>query len=418
MLSHCRLALKSVTVCCPLHFLIILNMSHRKTALALAFSAAVLLSHPSDADAIFGFGNKDKAVLSADDLASQEVAGQKMISNIRAREGSLSSRKQRGMYKDVVKNYPRTESAGEAQFKIGELRENDGDLKKAFQEYQTFITEHPKNPRFGEAVKRQYEIAKALMESPKKGFLGIGAAIQPSKLIEMFEQISSNAPFSEYAPLSMFNIGLVNRTQNNFDAAIDAFDAVVEEYPNSHLHSKAMLQKFEMLGSVAENSNNPQNVRAQREAGQDALNQLSGEQAAEIRAEMGKLEDKQNEKDFNIARFYEKQGNLKSAVVYYREVTSRPSTSEYYPLAKERLDQLLAADPSLAVAPPRRAAPAPAPAADDLPTPNTTASQPAPAAPSAPSVKDRADYLGPPVPAVPNSKPAMRTSADDVVPIP
>ncbi len=396
-------------------------MSHRKTALTIAFSAAVLLSHPTDADAIFGFGNKDKVVLSADDLASQEVAGQKVIANIRAQEGSLSSRKQRGMYKSVVKNYPRTESAGEAQFKIGELRENDGDLKKAFAEYQTFLTDHPKNPRFGEAVKRQYGIATALMESPKKGFLGIGAAIQPSKLIEMFEQISSNAPFSEYAPLSMFNIGIVNRTQNDFDAAIDAFDAVVEEYPDSHLHSKAMLQKFEMLGSVAENSNNPQNVRAQREAGQDALNQLSGEQAAEIRAEMGKLEDKQNEKDFNIGRFYEKQGNLKSAVVYYRDVTSRPSTSEYYPLAKERLDQLLAADPSLAVAPPRRAAPAPDPtpstaAPQSATTP--TASTPAPAAPSAPSVKDRADYLGPPVPAVPNSKPAMRTSADDVVPIP
>jgi len=377
-----------------------------------------MLTHPSDANAIFGFGKKDKVVLSADDLASQEVAGQKVIANIRAQEGSLSSRKQRSMYKDVVKNYPRTESAGEAQFKIGELRENDGDLKKAFEEYQTFLAEHPKNPRFGEAVKRQYDIAKALMESPKKGFLGIGAAIQPSKLIEMFEQISSNAPFSEYAPLSMYNIGLVNRTQNNFDAAIDAFDAVVEEYPNSHLHSQAMLQKFEMLGSVAENSNNPQNVRAQREAGQDALNQLSGEAAAEIRAEMGKLEDKQNEKDFNIGRFYEKQGNLKSAVIYYREVTSRPSTSEYYPLAKERLDQLLAADPSLAAAPtPRRVAPAPAPAPATSAS-GTAATAPSPTAPAAPSVKDRADYLGPPVPALPNSKPAMRTSADDVVPIP
>lgn len=399
-------------------------MLHRKIALTIALSAAVLLAQPADANAILGFGNKDKVVLSADDLASQEVAGQKVIANIRDQAGSLSSRKQRSMYKGVVKNYPRTESAGEAQFKIGELREADGNLKKAFQAFQTFLTEHPKNPRFGEAVKKQYDIAKALMESPKKGFMGIGAAIQPSKLIEMFEQISTNAPFSEYAPLSMYNIGLVNRTQNDFDAAIDAFDSVVEDYPNSHLHSQAMLQKFEMLGNVAEKSNNPQNVRAQREAGQDALNQLSGEQAAEIRAEMGKLEDKQNEKDFNIARFYEKQGNLTSAVVYYREVTSRPSTSEYYPLAKERLDQLLAADPSLAAAaPPRRAAPAPAPSTE-TPAPRSstaTAEAPAPAAPaqpSAPSVKDRADYLGPPVPAVPNSKPAMRTSADDVVPIP
>lgn len=379
-------------------------MSHRKTVLALAVSAAVLLVSPSDADAIFGFGKKEPAVLSADALASQEAAGQKMLANIRAQESQLSSRKARSMYGDIVKKYPRTEAAGEAQFKLGELRESESNLKKAFKEYQTFITDHPKSPRFGEAVKRQYDVAKALMESDKKGFLGIGAAIQPSDLIEMFEQISANAPFSEYAPLALFNIGIVNRTQNNFDEAIDAFDAVVEEYPDSHLRADAMLQKFEMLGNAADRSNNPQNVRAQREAGEDALNQLSGDQAASIRAEMGKLEDKQNEKDFNIGRFYEKQGNLPSAAVYYREVIGRPSTSEFYALAKERLDILIAIDPSIASSAPqpRRQAPVPAP------TP----------VPAQQNVKDRSDYLGPPVPALPNTKPAMRTSADDVVPIP
>ena len=384
-------------------------MQLRKTALILAASSAVLLlSAPTSADAFLGFGKKPK-VLSAEDLAAQEATASKLLATARAEEPNVSTRKARSLYGDIVKDYPRTASAGEAQFKVGELREKEGKPKKAFEEYQEFLTEYRESPRFAEAVKRQYDIALALMKSEKKGFLGIGAAIQPSKLIEMFEQISANAPFSEYAPLALYNIGVVNRTQNDVDAAIDAFDAVVQEYPDSHLKGEAMKQKFDMLGTAADRSNNPQNVRHQREAGEDALNLLTGEDAAEMRAKVGRLEEKEKEKNFDIARFYEGQGDYKAAAVYYREVISKPSGSKYEQLAKERLASLIEADPSVGAVPPRRRA-APKPST----TSSTASAKPAPATPT----KDRADYLGPPIPDSVANKPAMRTSADDVVPIP
>lgn len=388
-------------------------MKLRKTAFIIAASSSVvLLTAPTSADAFLGFGKKPE-VLNADDLAAQEAAASKLLASARAAEPEVSTRKSRSSYGSIVKNYPRTASAGEAKFKLGTLREQDGKPKKAFKEYQEFITDYRESPRFGEAVKRQYDIALTLMQSDKKGFLGIGAAIQPSDLIEMFEQISANAPFSEYAPLSLYNIGVVNRTQNDVDAAIDAFDAVVQEYPDSHLKGEAMKQKFDMLGTAASVSNNPQNVRAQYEAGQDALNQLQGEEAEEILQQMGKLEDKEKEKNFDIARFYEGQREYKAAAVYYREVISKPSGSEFEQLAKERLAALIEADPSVgAVPPPRRAAPKPAPSAAPAPS----SSSPSPAA--ATLTKDRADYLGPPIPANAKTKPAMRTSADDVLPIP
>jgi outer membrane protein assembly factor BamD len=388
-------------------------MQLRKTSFIIAASSAfALLAVPPNADAFLGFGKKPE-VLTADDLAAQEAAASKLLASARAEEPNISTRKARSRYGDIVKDYPRTASAGEAQFKIGELREQEGKSKKAFAEYQDFLTEYRDSPRFAEAVKRQYDIALALMQSDKKGFLGIGAAIQPSDLIEMFEQISANAPFSEYAPLSLYNIGVVNRTQNDIDAAIDAFDAVVQEYPDSHLKAEAMKQKFEMLGTAADRSNNPQNVRHQREAGEDALNQLTGEEAAEMRAKMGKLEEKEKEKNFDIARFYEGQGDFKAAAVYYREVISKPSGSKFEQLAKERLAGLIEADPSIGAVPPRRAAPKPS--ASNV----VTSSDPAPAPTPTPTpTKERADYLGPPIPENIANKPAMRTSADDVVPIP
>ena len=385
-------------------------MQLRKIALIIAASSAlVLLSAPTNVEAFLGFGKKP-GVLTAEGLAAQEATASKLLASARAEEPNVSTRKARSLYADIVKNYPRTASAGEAQFKVGELHAQEGKPKKAFEEYQDFLTEYRDSPRFAEAVKRQYDIALALMKSEKKGFLGIGAAIQPSKLIEMFEQISANAPFSEYAPLALYNIGVVNSTQNDVDAAIDAFDAVVQEYPDSHLKGEAMKQKFDLLGTAANRSNNPQNVRHQREAGEDALNLLTGEEAADMRANVGKLEEKEKEKNFDIARFYEGQGDFKAAAVYYREVISKPSGSKHEQLAKERLAALIEADPSVGAVPPtRRAAPKPS-------TATASSSKPAPPAPT--PTKDRADYLGPPIPANVANQPAMRTSADDVVPIP
>ena len=143
-------------------------MQLRKTAFIIAASSAVvLLTAPTNADAFLGFGNKPE-ILNAEGLAAQEAAASKLLASARAAEPNVSARKSRSSYGDIVKNYPRTASAGEAQFKVGEMRATEGKPKKAFEEYQVFLTEFRESPRFSEAVKRQYEIALALMQSDKK----------------------------------------------------------------------------------------------------------------------------------------------------------------------------------------------------------------------------------------------------------
>jgi tetratricopeptide (TPR) repeat protein len=240
----------------------------------------------------------------------------------------------------------------------------------------------------------------------------------------MFEQISSNAPQTEMSAKAQLAIGKINRSEGKLTEAILAYESVVEEYPNTKFAQEAQFNLFQLHGREADRSFSPVDLRQQKEAGEDFITQFGADpRADDIRAALGKLEDKESAKAFDIGRFYERKGNLKSAAVYYREVLRHPG-SKQYDSAKKRLSALIEADPSLAsigAQVPKRTRPAPA-AGSTPPAQTQTAGNPAsPAAaapPSLPRVKKTADLLGPPPPDLKTSKPKMRTSEDDVQPIP
>lgn len=361
---------------------------------SLTLVSLLLLGNPCPAGAILGFGKKRVKVPSSSELASQEGVANQLLAEARGLEAASSYKKARGVYKEIVKSYPLTSAAAESQYKLGVLQEKDNKPKKAFEDYQKFIDSYKDSPYFKEAIKRQYHIASYFLENQKSGFLGFGANIQPSKLIEFFQQIALNAPYSPEAPKSLFSMGTVNARGGNIEEALVAYATVVQEYPGTPIAAKAQYEVVQLLGKTNEKSYNPANSRQHREAAEDFLNQYGGNAlASDVKAELGKLEDADMEKAFNIGRFYEKQGKLRSAAVYYREVLSHPG-GEYYADAKARLSQLEEVDPALTrkVGTPRR-----------VETP--------------PDLNKRQDYLGPPPPKLDASSPRMRTSPADVAPI-
>lgn len=363
-------------------------------AASLAIVSLALLGNPCPADAILGFGKKRVKVPSSSELASQEGVANQLLAEARALEDSSSYKKASGKYKEIVKSYPLTTAAAESQYKLGVLQEKANNPKNAFEDYQKFIDSYKDSPYFKEAIKRQYHIASYFLENQKTGFLGFGANIQPSKLIEFFHQIATNAPYSPEAPKALFSVGTVNARGGDIEEALVAYAAVVQEYPGTPIAAKAQYEVVQLLGKTDEKSYNPANSRQHREAAEDFLNQYGGNAlASDVKAELGKLEDSDMEKAFNIGRFYEKQGKLRSAAVYYREVLSHPG-GEYYADAKARLGQLEEVDPTLTrkVGTPRR-----------VETP--------------PDLNKREDYLGPPPPKLDASTPRMRTSPADVTPI-
>lgn len=361
----------------------------------LILVVSLLIGNPSTADAILGFGKKDKIrVPSASELSGQESEASLMLADAKSLEISSRESKARNAYKAIVKKFPLTAAASESQFQIGVLYEKEDKPKKAFEEYQTFINSYKDSPYFKEAIKRQYHIATYYLENQKTGFLGFGANIQPSKLIEFFLQISANAPYSAEAPNALFNVGIVNQRSGKIDDALLAFATVVNEYPGTPTAARAQYEIVQLLSATSSKSYNPANSRQHREAAEDFLNQYGNSKlASDVKAELGKLEDRELEKSFNIGRFYEKQGKLRSAAVYYQDVANHPG-GKYYADAKVRLETLKELDHTLVrkTGTPRR-----------VETP--------------PNLNKRKDYLGPPPPKLDDSSPRMRTSPTDVSPI-
>lgn len=282
----------------------------------------------------------EKKVLSAEELTSQESKAAAALAKARAYEQGGKNRQARDAYKSIGVNYSRTEAGSEAKFGYARMLEAEGEGRKAFDVYQELITNHRNSPNFNEAVRRQFSIADGLRNSKQKGFLGIGAAVQPSKLVEMFEKISESAPFTEWAPKSLLNIGYVRSDAGEMDPAIASFQKVVDKYPDTEFAKEAQYQVFKLRGVTAEKSNSPVKDRAQVEAGLDFVNQNPGDQrAAEVKSDMQTIDERSMEKLYNTGMFYEKSGKPDSARVYYREVVKNPNTS-WAPKAQERLSAL------------------------------------------------------------------------------
>lgn len=292
---------------------------------------------PSQAFLGFLKRGEDKKVLSAEELTSQESKAAAALAKAQSYEQSGKNRQARDAYKTISSSYARTTAGMEAKFGYGRMLEAEGEGRKAFEIYQELITNHRNTPNFNEAVQRQFLIADALRKTDKKGFLGIGAPVQPSKLVEMFEQISNSAPFTEWAPKSLLNIGYVRSEIGEMDPAIASFKKVVDKYPDTEYAKEAQYQIFKLRGVTAEKSNSPVKDRAQVEAGLDFVNQNPEDQrAAEVKTDMQAIEERSMEKLYNTGLFYEKSGKPDSARVYYREVVKNPNTS-WAAKAQERL---------------------------------------------------------------------------------
>jgi len=303
----------------------------------------------STADAFLGdlFKRSERQVLDASQLSSQEASAAAQLERARRHEAEGRTRQARDAYRSVVRSYPRTDSAAEAQFAYARILQSDGDGRKAFDQYQELITLHRNTPNFNAAIQQQFQIADELKNTDRKGFLGIGAPIQPSKLIEMYDRIVESAPHSEFAPRSLLSKGLVQAREAQMVEAIATLQRVVDTYQGTPYAAEAQYEIFRLRGVRAERSNNPVEDRAQVEAGLDFVNQNPQDQRSqEIQGNLHEIEVREMEKKYNTGMFYERSGRPDSARVYYRDVVANPNTP-WAAKAQERLNGLDAAPPSV-----------------------------------------------------------------------
>lgn len=330
-----------------------------------------------------------------------------------ADEGGSSSRAIE-LYRAALKKYPLAAEAPTAQYRLAELLEATGDLSRAFNAYEALLTRYPDTPNFERAVAAQVSIANQYLQGRSQKFLGVKVGNSAKRAQEMYADIITNAPFSKYAPVAQFNLGLAYEKQSQPFEAIKNYQKVLDNYPNSDVCDDALYQiayVYMRIGLATQSQDLSALVNARNTFEDFLIEYPNSEKAAQAKDNLKNLGDVEAGDVYRIAKFYEFTRDLKAAVIYYNDVIRRQPGTEQAGLAKSRIEELKAqyGEDALRIGPEKAETGEKAALRRRLQAQVETSAF--------------ADYAGPPkrdiVPdELPAAQPQMRTNVDDLKPLP
>lgn len=246
-------------------------------------------------------------------------------------------------FEKLVKAYPLSRLASEAQFYIARAYENLNEYYKAFENYQLVIDKYPYTEKVDQIIEKEYRIGNLFYTGQKAKVLGMPLLPAIPRAIEIFSKVVENGPYGEYADIAQFKLGECYMEIKEYVNAALAFKKIIESYPKSPLVDDA---KYQIAICAASSSSGPEyneedTDKAIREFKDFVKRYPDSNMEKEARHFISKLEDRKAQSNFNIARFYERQGNIDSAVIYYEEILDRYPESEWAAQALEKLQVIL-----------------------------------------------------------------------------
>lgn len=292
-------------------------------------------------------GNSDKIPLAGQTVTGDINDANVLLSKGKAYQTSGKNRKALSTYKEIYKKYPNSTAAPEALYARAYMLDQDGDqrgdLIKAFDDYQTLIVNYQASNRYLVSLKRQDAVAHAAAEGViKKRFLGMEKDIPLSTVETMLGQVRDNAPQARSAPKAQFAIGKAWQNEGNSEKAIAAYKRISTDYPNSTQASEALYQIGEILMLKTKKGNKN---KANFDNATNTYNELiqrypNSKRAADARKRIKSLGGQEVQRSFNVAEFYRKKGENKSAVFYYREVLKKSKSGSLHDQATQRIAEL------------------------------------------------------------------------------
>lgn len=233
-------------------------------------------------------------------------------------------------FKKMVKVYPQSELAPDAQYYIGRSYEERREYYAAFLAYQKVIDVYPRSELTDEIIERQYRIGNLYYSGQKAKLLGMEILPAIEKALEIFEKVVANAPYGKYADLAQFKIGECFKKNSQFKEAAEAFAKVVNDYPKSLLYEQARYETAYCTYKMSFKASYDQEPteEAIKEFEEFVKSGQAGDTIKEADIALTKLQEKKAESLYNTARFYERSGHYESALIYYKEaVDNYPKTS-------------------------------------------------------------------------------------------
>ncbi len=304
--------------------------------------ALFLLPEPGVGSVVFQPGKKAKFVAPGEEEISGNAAELFQIGQTAEKEGNI--KRAIKAYKSLVKRHPKDALAPSALYRSAQLQEQVHNYTPAAEAFLQLVERYPSSPNFEPAIEAQFRIGEIYLNGKKLKVLGIPIASALDRAVTIFANVVRTAPYGKYTARAQFDIGLAREKQGANDAAIQAYQAVVDKFPNEPIAVDAQYQIGYIWFTASQTGTKDAAAASNAKTGfQDFLfHYPKSEKAAQARANLEILEHKQTANSYKVAKFYDKQKYYRAAVIYYNEVIRQQPGSEESNEAKKRIDQLRA----------------------------------------------------------------------------
>ncbi len=307
--------------------------------------------------------------------------------------------------KRVVDVWPLSDFAPKAQYIVARAYEARGRSDRAFKAYQQLVERYPKLENYDEVLRRQFDIATQYLHGRWFYLWGvIPAGPDRDKVVDMYEKIIRNGPYSDVAPEAQMNIGAAREIQKEWTLAVRAYERAADRYSD-----KPAIAADATYQAGMAHLKEAHEAEYDQSAADKAINAFTDfvalypadTRVPEVQKHILDLYRIKADGSFRIARYYEGKKRLDGALIYYAEVVDLYSRLIQEPdasrirQARERIaaigarrtrQQAAGAAPSSAASPASTPPPgAASPASEPLPPPGApTLPRPANEAPSIP----------------------------------
>ena len=252
----------------------------------------------------------------------------------------------------VIRKWPLSDYAPEAQHLIGLAYEGNRRDEKAFKAYQTLVAKHPNYDKYDEVLQRQFQIANKFLNGQRFRLWGLFPLFRSmDKTAGMYRTLIQPGPYSEVAAQAQLRIGTANEKKKNFAAAFAAYQAAADKYAErKEIAAEARYRAGMSLSKEAKDAEYDQSV-AKRAI--EVFNDFiafypDDKRVPEAEQNIRKLRVEQARGSLKIARFYDKKNQKQGALTYYNNVVDifsrllNDAEHEYAAEARKRIDQLQA----------------------------------------------------------------------------
>ncbi len=252
-------------------------------------------------------------------------------------------------YRALAVTWPGSPEAALGQLGVALTLDERGKPEDAFEAYHTLATRFTAGYNYDDVVKRQFDIAREVMQRKRGGFFFFGGFQAPERAVPLFEKVLQNAPRAPFAAEAAYLIGRAYELSDQLELAVVAYMSAQHRYPTSPWAEKAAFGRARALVRLSEESPNDEEALEQAWAAVVVFNN-SFPQSEDIelaRAYRDTLLRRRARAAYDKAVFYDRIARRPVAAFQaYENFVRQFPNSEWTSVARARMEAL---SPAIAV---------------------------------------------------------------------